>query len=345
MKNLENIIIQSFGNERYLSMQIDITNACNISCTHCYHPNHKNENALSLNQWFDVINQYQAILKKMFLKPHIIISGGEPLTSPLLMPILNYIKSNLENCHISVLTNGTLVSKYRISELAKFENLSFQVSIDGPDSDTHDSFRGYGNFQKAIDGIRLLLEHGYEVSTLATLTKFNCNRINDFFKLARDIKVSSMNFTRLIGTGTGKNLSLQEEHSITPSLLKTTFRQIIIASANYGVRTDTELPLMNLIHPSLGKRHLFSEGIAIDYQGNLLVSSRSRVKIGSVLNNNLYTLYFNSTQRKEFLNKNNYACSTCKHFNFCGGDLNASYAELGSFFEKDPGCWISEEIA
>jgi MoaA/NifB/PqqE/SkfB family radical SAM enzyme len=57
MKNLENIIIQSFGNERYLSMQIDITNACNISCTHCYHPNHKNENALSLNQWFDVINQ------------------------------------------------------------------------------------------------------------------------------------------------------------------------------------------------------------------------------------------------------------------------------------------------
>lgn len=72
-----NLFIKLIGNERFLSMQLDITNSCNLSCIHCYHPDHKNVKALALNQWLDIIGQYDLLVNKLGLRPHIIISGGE----------------------------------------------------------------------------------------------------------------------------------------------------------------------------------------------------------------------------------------------------------------------------
>ena len=40
----------------------------------------------------------------------------------------------------------------------------FRVSIDQPDEVRHDAQRGWGNFKRAIDGLRLLQQSGFEVS-------------------------------------------------------------------------------------------------------------------------------------------------------------------------------------
>lgn len=345
MLKLEQRIINSMGIDRFLSIQIDITNFCNLECIHCYHPNHENSQAINLFKWFEIITQYEELITKLSLRPHLVISGGEPMTSPFLIPILEFIYKRKIAYHVTILTNGVLISKFDLNKIPKVKNIDFQISVDGPDALTHDYFRGPGSFSKSILGIKKLINFEYRVSLLATLTKFNCSNIDRFFELASSLGVDEMNFTRLIAIGHGESLKKKSEHVITPNILKETYRKIIVSSAKFNIRTNTELPLMNLIHPTLGKRFTFNEGIVVDHEGNMLISSRSRVKIGSLVKNSLEELFFKNDQRLKFLNKENYKCYGCKHFDHCGGDLNASFAEYGSFFEKDPGCWINIESA
>lgn len=342
---IENTIFNWIGNNRFISMQIDITNFCNLACTHCYHPHHTNKGALSLHEWIGIIDQYEALIKRLSQKGHIIICGGEPLTSPFLVPLLENIKTRSIPFHITILTNGTLLKKIDLNKFTGFEKMDFQVSLDGPNKEIHDSFRGSGNFQKALDGIIELKRAKFPVYLQATLTKLNSQHIDDFFTLAKKLEVDAMNFTRLIAVGSGEKLIKSEEHSISPLELKAAFEKIIISSARTGVKTDTEIPLMNLIHPALGKKYSFGEGIVIDYQGYLLASSRSRVRIGSLRENKLEELFFGNSFRRKFFDRARSECSGCPHFNFCGGDLNVSYGTYGDFFKKDPGCWKNIESA
>lgn len=347
MKNfIERAAMKWIGNDRFLSMQIDITNFCNLSCAHCYHPNHSNNGNLSLNQWINILKQYEALLNKMNLRGHIIICGGEPFASPYLFPLINEIKNSNLKHHVTILTNGTLIDHIDFSKFEGLEKLDFQVSLDGPNQELHDSFRGRGNFNKAIKGIRRIKEFGYPIYLQATLTRKNSHYIKEFFSLAKSMNIVAMNFTRLVEVGYGQQLTQSKnDNALTPLELKKTFENIIIQSSLSGVKTDTEIPLMNLIHPFLGKKYSFGESIVIDFQGNLLASSRSRFKIGKVSDNNLEVLFFKNNIKKDFFKKEKFECFSCSHFDFCGGDLNASYAKHGDFFKKDPGCWINIESA
>lgn len=341
IKILEKSLIKWIGISRYLTMQIDITNFCNLSCSHCYHPHHKNHNAISLNDWFQIIDQYEALLLKMNAKAHIVICGGEPLASQFLIPLLENLLSRNTKFHLSILTNGTLLERVDLSVFKNFPHVDFQVSLDGHNSALHDSFRGKGNFIKALKGIEILKKEMFDVLLQVTLTKNNSFEINKYFDLASSLQVDALNFTRLITIGFGKKLIQdQVDQTLKPLELKKAFEDILINSARTGIRSSTEHPLMNLIHPTLGKKQRFYESIIIDYKGNLLVSSRSRFELGSVLNNNLENLFLKNSLRQKLKNDEIEDCSKCPHFNYCGGDRNASYAEYGNFFKKDPGCWI-----
>ncbi len=40
-KKIEQSVLDWINVDRYLPLQIDITNACNLRCKHCYHPHHE----------------------------------------------------------------------------------------------------------------------------------------------------------------------------------------------------------------------------------------------------------------------------------------------------------------
>jgi radical SAM protein with 4Fe4S-binding SPASM domain len=342
---LNRSIVDLIDVQRVISMQIDITNICNLSCTHCYHPNHKNDGALSLNQWKEILESYFLMAKKIKFKTHIIICGGEPLTSPYLDPILQYILLLDPECSLEILTNGTLINNLKIETLKKFKAVQFQISLDGPNEKIHDSFRGSGNFTRALKGAHFLSINSFEVTFQCTLTKNNSKYLLEFFELARDHKIKTMNFTRLIKTGNAINLTNNKvDDTLNSDELKKAYEMIVILSAKFGILSSTNAPLMNAIHPVLGKRQKFDESIVIDYQGNMLVSSRSRVKMGKVIEEGLENLFFNHPIMKQLRTKKIEGCSDCKHFKFCGGDRNSSYVEYGNFFQKDPGCWITNQI-
>ncbi len=79
---LETFLLKKINIDRYLPIQLDITNLCNLRCVHCYHPHHKNEGAISLDDWKAILRQYKALINKMHYRASVVICGGEPLTSP-----------------------------------------------------------------------------------------------------------------------------------------------------------------------------------------------------------------------------------------------------------------------
>ena len=78
------------------------------------------------------------------------ISGGEPLLCQEFCKILDYAKEKISR--ITILTNGTLITKEYAEHISK-ANARVQVSIESANPRVHDSIRGPGSFDKAIEGI------------------------------------------------------------------------------------------------------------------------------------------------------------------------------------------------
>ena len=328
------------GGQKYLTLQFDITNACNLTCKHCYHPHHNNRGALSLENWKAILDQYSKLLKKLQLDPCIVICGGEPMTSPLLFPLLEEINSKWNGVKIFILTNGTRLNIENIHALKKF-NITVQVSLDGAVDSLHDDIRGKGNFHKAVTGIKLLRENGVTTVIQAVLSKTTSLQIEEFFLLAKMLKVNAMNFTRLMPTGNGKEyVNTGADNLLSSSELKEAMTEIIQYSRKIGVPTNTDQPLYTLIDKNLGSSGKFGfQGLTIDYKGNLKISSRTDYILGNILNEGLENLFFNHPILKQLRTREQSACGGCEHYLRCGGNRSASYIATGSFLSKDPACW------
>ena len=127
------------------SLDIDITTHCNLRCSYCSHFSSDGDvdKDLSLDEWSIFFKECNSIgIMKLCL------CGGEPLYRKDIRQIIESLVKN--KMRFSALSNGTLID----DDLAEFlKNTkrcnSVQVSIDGPDADSHDKFRGKGSFEKA----------------------------------------------------------------------------------------------------------------------------------------------------------------------------------------------------
>jgi radical SAM protein with 4Fe4S-binding SPASM domain len=134
---------------RYLELQI--TDACNLRCRHCYLDGAGNE--LSPERVKKVLSEFEEMQGLRAL-----ITGGEPLLHR------NFGEINELLADFSVrkvlFTNGLLITKDNLRTL-KVEEL--QVSIDGLEA-AHDKVRGNGTFRPAMEAVKRALAAGFDVS-------------------------------------------------------------------------------------------------------------------------------------------------------------------------------------
>ena len=340
LKSVESYLLRKINVDRYLPIQLDITNACNLRCAHCYHEHHKNDGALSLSEWCRILLQYRDLIAKMRYRPAVVICGGEPMISPFLLPLLDFISRELPGATMSILTNGTLVTTKMATALKKYPRLRFQVSLDGPDADRHDLIRGKGNFARALAGIKTLQAHDFEVNVLAVLSKQTSPWMEDFFRLAVREGFTSMNFVRFVAEGYGrKRLESQQDEPLLGLELKSAYENLIRLMAAYQVKSKTQAPLFDLIIPGLGRSGKFWESIVVDYQGYIVASSRSKMRLGHAFREGIENVFLHDDIYRGLRRGRIEGCGACALLGVCGGDRNAAYAATGNFLGKDPGCW------
>ena len=137
--------------------------ACNLNCPFCLEGSGPGDSRLQRIK-LDDIKAYIEDASRSGVE-RFGFTGGEPLIVKDIIKILEYALA-LKPCVL--LTNGTapLIKRAHQLELLKRQPnaVAFWVSIDYPDEQRHDAGRGMGNFRKAMEGIKLLHDHGFAVS-------------------------------------------------------------------------------------------------------------------------------------------------------------------------------------
>lgn len=341
---IERKIAKWIGMNKKFPIQLDITNLCNLRCAHCYHPNHNNSGAIKLEQWKSILDQYFGLIDDLGGRAEVIFCGGEPLISPYLFPLMEYAHKIHPQTQFTVLTNGTRLQVLKKLSTMKEFNLRYQVSLDGPNEDLHDRVRGKGSFKKTLEGIKVIGSSCRDVNLLATLSKSSVQHIDKFFELAQQLQVNSMSFTRLVPVGHAEKSDSDVTQSLFGGELKRAFEEIIISSSRYNVSTNTDSPLWTLFDSDFGTTPTdFTTGIVVDYQGNFLASSRSRIKLGKINKNNLKEIFLSHPALENVRKGKVQGCGSCKFWTRCGGDRNLAWAISGDYLAKDPGCWLENE--
>ncbi|MDE2292842.1 MAG: radical SAM protein, partial [Elusimicrobia bacterium] len=282
---------------------------------------------------------------KLYLRPRFVICGGEPTLSPLFFPMMRELEGRWPGVRIVVLTNGTRLTPDFVRRLAPY-NAGFQISLDGPDADRHDVIRGPGSFAAAMRGLEALQQDGPNAIFQATLSRRTAPWVGDFFQTARRAGIERMNFTRFVAQGNGKRLADGRlDRALAANELRAAYEDILACSARAGVPTNTELPLFRLLGEDLGANGKVGfQGVIIDYRGNLKVTSRADFRLGNILEEGLESLFLRHPLMEALREGDIEGCGKCEHYADCGGDRNASFAATGSFFKKDPACWLGTAV-
>lgn len=134
---------------------------CNLRCTHCFiscAPDNHSFEFLDLATVLRYLDESESWGVKEYY-----FTGGEPFMNRDLVEML---EATLQHGPATVLTNATLLTRDEVAHLARIEraspySLEIRVSIDGPNPETNDPVRGPGTFRRAMQGVRLLLEHDW----------------------------------------------------------------------------------------------------------------------------------------------------------------------------------------
>jgi uncharacterized Fe-S cluster-containing radical SAM superfamily protein len=143
---------------------------CNIACTDCYIESSPKNDALVYLSRADVAAYLDeaGTAKKRPLT--IAFTGGEPFMNPAIMGMLD--DSLARDHHVLVLTNAMKPMQHHQKALLDLKarypgRLSLRVSIDHYDAGRHEHIRGPRTWQPAIDGLKWLSEHGFDVALAA----------------------------------------------------------------------------------------------------------------------------------------------------------------------------------
>ena len=320
--------------------------SCNLRCVHCYQEDYQKEH-LPIEKLLQIAENMDKTLHKWNKKGRVSLTGGEPFLKPdLLFTLLKYFEESKTFYWVGLLTNGTLIDDAIAEKLTQYPKISeIQISIDGSTAFVHDKIRGEGNFNKAINAIKILKSHDLFVSIMFTLHKENKDEAKPMLELAERLGVDAITIERI----TPMNKNDIHRFYLEPDELHETYNNLYIKKIEIEKRSDLKIrvsrPLWTLIDSNLGgfcPAGLTS--LAILHDGTVLPCRRLEVPIGNILEDGLFKIWYTSPILWRLRNKNNLLgkCYNCKYLHACGGCRAIAYTVNGDYMAEDPQCWIKK---
>ena len=150
---------------KLVNVEIEYTNQCNLKCKYCYAETNSGKPEISLKQWVNLLN----ILYDQGLRS-VTFSGGEPFIRRDFIKLVEEVRNLFV---ITINTNGTLIDSNISKYLGEYNLKCVQVSIDSIDPKAHDSMRGQGSWQKAMNSLFLLKKYNIPVRISSTISAQN----------------------------------------------------------------------------------------------------------------------------------------------------------------------------
>ncbi len=169
----------------------ELTLRCNERCLHC--GSSCNEGPAPDEVSYEMYKKILDEVKEDFdiRRVQLCITGGEPLLRRDFFEIMAYAHSL--GYHWGMTSNGTLITKDAARRLAETGMGTISVSLDGL-RDSHDAFRRTpGGFDRALEGIRNLVEQGSfkHVQVTTVVHHGNIGELPELFGILKDIDIDS----------------------------------------------------------------------------------------------------------------------------------------------------------
>ncbi|HDN68039.1 MAG: radical SAM protein [Candidatus Methanospirareceae archaeon] len=193
----------------------NITNKCNLACSHCYISASSGSGARpELDTGRDTGSGGELSLEeaKEFLDdlaemrvPLVLFSGGEPLVRKDFWELAAH--ATARGLKTALSTNGTLISSTVAAKIRDCGVEYVGVSLDGAKAETHDRIRNQpGCFEKAVQALRNCAEVGLKAGVRVTVTKENYKEVGDLLDLSRDLGVPRFCVYWLVPSGRGREI-------------------------------------------------------------------------------------------------------------------------------------------
>jgi len=332
----------------------EVTQACDLACVHCRASAQPNRSPaeLTTKQGFELLDEI-----KTFGNPLLVFTGGDPLKRP---DIYELIRHSVE---IGLRTNVTPSATPLLTEAAidRFQECGVSrmaISLDGPDAQSHDDFRGIpGTFDCAMRALYHAKKIGLETQFQTTVTRRNLPRLPEMAKIAEDIGTKMWSLFFLIVTGRAlenDDLAAAEYEQVfefmynlsktAPFAIKTTeamhYRRYVAQRMKAEHRSMPESSnagsmMWRTAGVSDGKGFVF-----VSHAGEIFPSGFLPVTAGNVLQDSLTHVYRNSSLFRSLrdMNQREGKCGICEYQKVCGGSRSRAYALTGDYLAEDPRC-------
>jgi radical SAM protein with 4Fe4S-binding SPASM domain len=142
---------------------VQITERCNLHCVHCFVSSGRDGLDLAFD---DIAAKVIPRLRRARVE-RVTLTGGEPFAHPDIMAICRLAADM--GLDLGICTNATLITTAQVAELAAFDNIHVNVSLDGFRPESHGKFRGnVASFHTTVAAIRELGEAGLLQGLLST---------------------------------------------------------------------------------------------------------------------------------------------------------------------------------
>lgn len=342
---------QFFAEGRRLQIQplsniaFNLTKHCNLSCPYCYYdsvpmvkklPNEE----LGTDEWVHLAGKIAQINPNA----HIFVSGGEPLIRRDVIDILEGISKH--RLKITLVTNGTLFTQKKVSQLATIPGLHVQVSIDSIVPEENAQTRGLGSLVKALTAVQWMKDVGLSVKVSATITQINKCSI---WRLKQFLAQNDIDFrTSIFFLGGERSKKNSQQLGLNVDEL---WRTLLYNAARQNPKQlDTDLPpLMPGIH-----RYGCGVGygtIAINPDGSVSPCDHlidSELSLGNVRTSTIYQLIAAGYELYNFVDVDKMptdGCANCPVRYFCAGGCRASSLHTyGTMRVAPPDCSFLRQL-
>ncbi|HAX41878.1 MAG TPA: radical SAM protein [Bryobacteraceae bacterium] len=318
----------------------ETTQACDLACRHCrasaVPDRHSGE--LSTAEARRMLDQVKA-----FGDPLLVFTGGDPLKRADLFDLLSYsvsigLRTTVTPSATPLLT-PVAVERFRDCGVSRMA-----VSLDGPDAQSHDGFRGVaGSFDCTIEALRAARRVGLETQINTTVSRFSMDKLARIAQVAGDEGATLWSVFFLVVTGRAQlddDLTAEEYEQVFEFLYETSLRapfQIKTTEAQHYRRyvAQRRKSARGLLPINDGKGFMF-----VSHTGEIFPSGFLEVSAGNVRRNTLQEAYRGSALFQVLRDPDSFAgkCGGCEYRNLCGGSRSRAYALTGDYAGSDPRC-------
>jgi radical SAM protein len=338
----------------------EVTRACGLACRHC-----RAEASLESDPDELSTGDGRAVLERIAAfgepKPHVILTGGDPLERKDLFELIAYARTIELRVSVSPSATPRLTPDV-VGRLAAAGVDAISLSIDGSSAERHDAFRGVnGCFARTLEAARATSSTSLQVQVNSLVCAETLDDLPAIYDLVRDLGLARWSLFFLVTVGRGSVLQPVDAAS-AENLLR--WLASLPRGAGVPTATTTEAPHFRRIlleqserdrrskAPSTPTGHAAGSSRAghgvrdgngvmfISNTGDVSPSGFLPIAVGNVRRDDLVEIYRTAPLFVALRQTSGFGgrCGRCEYRELCGGSRARAWAASGSALAEDPLC-------